>query len=158
MNDSRFQNPAWYHALTLTERIRSLSASSGKPAADGNIELAQRRLQRWRAQVPFNDPSLFAQRLALDGLTETVFLNLLGEPVEALPERFPAQPPWLAEVARAFLHSDHLPPPFPQTPPGQDLNGFLVIAQPLIEQGRDRVHRGLLALMREQPDLPVEAG
>jgi len=38
--------------------------------APPNADLGQRRLQRWRMQSPFTDEALFAERLAMDGLTD----------------------------------------------------------------------------------------
>src|SRR5690242_19707543 len=100
MDDRCFQSVAWYHAVTLTERLATLRAVQC-PTWDRGVDaaLATRRMQRWRAQAPFATGSVFAQRRAMDGMTEDELLCLLGEPMEAIRDRFPAPPPWLEELA-----------------------------------------------------------
>ena len=138
-----FQAPAWYHAITLTERIASLRTVQRKMLnGEMNTDLAERRMQRWRSQPPFTTGSYFAQRLAMDGISEDEFLYLLGEPIEAVHGRFPAPPAWLAELAQAFSRpaaSDSIP--LPEALRGQEMAGFLDAIEPLISQGRDRLHR-----------------
>src|SRR5215831_6163321 len=103
LNAACFDDPTWYQALTLTERMASLcTAPQETPNRVVPTDLAKRRLQRWQAQAPFTMSAFFAQRLALDGISEEGFLTLLGEPMAALRGRFPAPPAWLAELAQAF--------------------------------------------------------
>src|SRR6185369_4919803 len=91
---------------TLTERIASLKqASYNTSDAPIRDDLARRCLERWRSQSPFADDSYFAQRLVMDGMTEEVFLCILGESIEAVRDRIPNLPTWLKEIAEAFSHS-----------------------------------------------------
>ena len=123
MNQEGFYTPKWCHALTLTERIASPRTIRHRTRkVETNADLAKRRMQRWQAQVPFTTGSYFAQRLAMDGISEEDFLYLLGEPIEALHDRFPTPPYWLAEFARAFSR-----------PPVDDTSSI-----PLSEKLRDR--------------------
>ena len=49
MNQQCFQTSAWYHGMTLAERIASLHTVPAKTLnVEVNAELAQRQMQRWR--------------------------------------------------------------------------------------------------------------
>jgi type 2 lantibiotic biosynthesis protein LanM len=150
--------PAWYHAATLTERIASLRTVQRK-TWDGevNAELAGHRMQRWRSQLPFRMDAAFAQRFAAGDLSEDQFLYLLGEPIKAVRDRFPDPPTWLAELAQAFsrpIASNSMP--LQGTLRGQEIAEFLSVIEPLISQGRDRLHQGVLAIIQDQANLPFD--
>ena len=79
MNQEGFYTPKWCHALTLTERIASPRTIRHRTRkVETNADLAKRRMQRWQAQAPFTTGSYFAQRLAMDGISEEDFLYLLN--------------------------------------------------------------------------------
>ena len=167
MNQQCFRASAWYGAMTLTERIASLQAEPDKILnVKVNSELAQRRMQRWRKQAPFTDDAHFAQRLDLDGITEDEFLYLLGEPIEAVQERSPDPPTWLVNLAQAFSHpaaSNAKPLPLPEELQGspeelqvKQVGLFLFAIEPLIRQGRERLHEEVQKLSQTQSDLPFE--
>src|SRR5215212_5511483 len=102
-NHPCFQDPTWYHAVTLTERLASLrTVQTTRSHVAVAEDLAERRMQRWRSQRPFTTDSYFAQRLAIDGIAEDELLSLLGEPIETVRDRFPVPPAWLVEFAKAF--------------------------------------------------------
>ncbi len=128
MTQTVFDSSAWYRGLTLTERLESLRAVPQSAANLGaHAVRAGQRLQRWRSQLQFAAGSIFAQRLAMDGLTEEMLLRMLGESAETLRDRLPSPPAWLAELARAFSR------------PASD-NSF-----PLPESLRDRMDAALAA-------------
>lgn len=158
MDQPSFEDPIWCQAITLTERVASLRRVQRKsPDFKGNAELANRRVQRWRSQPPFGTGSYFSQRLAMDGMSEDKFLYLLGEPVEAVCDRFPVPPTWLKELAQAFSHPPS-PKPIPllETLCSQGMAGFLSVIEPLISHGRDHLHQGVQALIQTQADLPFD--
>lgn len=72
---------------------------------------AAQRAQRWCSQLPFNEGSFFAQRLAMDGLTQAQWEYLLAEPVEALRARMPATPAWLTQLLGAYARPADVPLP-----------------------------------------------
>ena len=103
MNQLIFQDPAWYRAITLTERVASLrDIQRTMSNVEGNADLAKQWIQRWRSQPPFTTASYFAQRLAMDGIGEEELVHLFVEPIEAVHKRYPDSPAWLAELAQAF--------------------------------------------------------
>ena len=107
MNQSCFQSATWYKATTLTERIASLHAiQCDRPEIKINTELLKQRMQRWKSQSPFTNDSYFCQRLAIDSITEDELLHLIGEPIEAVQNRFANSPNWLTEIALAFARPD----------------------------------------------------
>src|SRR4051812_45860671 len=96
---SHQQTSCWYRATTLTERVASWSDQGAAPALDESCEKveAEKMLQRWKAQEPFDNGSLFTDRLAMDAITEQDLLALLAEPPETLRERLgqPTDPDWV---------------------------------------------------------------
>ncbi|MBV6622467.1 MAG: type 2 lantipeptide synthetase LanM family protein [Rivularia sp. (in: Bacteria)] len=163
MNKSLSQNSAWYLAIPLAERISSLNAFEDKiPNVAINTECANKRLKRWQTQIPFTSEFYFNQRLATDCITEDQFFYLLGEPVEALKERFPNQPEWLVEFTKAFSNppvSDLLM--LRKSQKAEDKESFLDAIEPLkdsikqlINRGRKRLRQGVECLLQTQ-DIPV---
>jgi hypothetical protein len=82
MDQSSFEISKWYEALTLNERIQSLAKIVPNESLLANQpidqKLAEKRLQRWRAQKPFENFSNFTRRLEASGLSENDFFRLLG--------------------------------------------------------------------------------
>jgi len=157
MKPSYFQFTTWYKATTLTERIKSLHAiQCDCTDIEINTELAQRKMQRWKSQSPFTNDSYFFQRLLIDGITEDEFFRVLGEPIEAVQNRFSEVPDWLTEIALAFARPD-----FSSIPPLEEfevpqLIGFLEGIAPLINQGCSRLHQEIQKLIQTQDNLPFD--
>lgn len=145
--------PCWLQALTLDER-----AALPAPVEQWDPDLAAKRLQRWRSQPPFGDPSLLALRLAADGLTEERFLQLLGETAESLAARCPQIPDWLEDLEEALESAES-----GGCWPGKEEEraDFLGAASPLLAWGCRRLERGaaaLAALAAEDPGAPFDPG
>jgi type 2 lantibiotic biosynthesis protein LanM len=149
----QFQRSEWYHATTLAERLELLHTEQ---EIESESKLATRRMRRWRSQSPFNVDSYFAQRLAIDGITEDEFRRLLGIPVQALHRRHPIEPTWLAELAQAYSQSSSsdVVPPLPEALRSREITGFLNVVEPLISEGCDRLHKGVQALIKNRSALP----
>jgi type 2 lantibiotic biosynthesis protein LanM len=148
--------PAWYRALTLTERLAAPPARTEN--GEVNAALAQRRLERWRSQPPFGTGNCFVQRLAAEGLSEPDLIRILGEPVEALTLRLDS-PAWLSAIREAFsLPATSSPAPLPDPMPGQESAEFLHAVEPLIRRGRDRLGREVTALAQAHAELPFDPG
>ena len=147
----------WYRAATLTERlvVGPLPYATEPLAED---DLARYRWQSWKSQPPFDDETVFAQRLALDGLTEMQLHHLVAEPVATLGARFSEPPAWLhdlrAALAQPFtsdfrqLLSDKLP--------RKPALGFLHAAAPFIEYALARFDAGGAALTANAATLPFD--
>jgi len=158
-----WQMPGWYHAVTLTERIASLStAGSAKPlSAREKIEQAEKKIQRWKEQFPFNKDSFFTDRLAMDAITEQELLALLAEPIEDVHARtsVPTPPDWLLKLSAAFdtyaISSDKsfLQQEIDQ---GHDVHAFLLPFSPLLQSGVERLRAGIEALVEQYHVLPFD--
>src|SRR5713226_8102510 len=99
MEISGLDDSVWFNALTLGERAASLRAASGDAsAAVADDELAEKRIRRWRALPPFDNPEYFSRRLAVDLIDEQQLRSLLGEPVENLRGRVIETPGWLERI------------------------------------------------------------
>ena len=142
-----FQNPAWYRATTLSERL-IVSRAANPPVVQPQtaVDRGQDRLQRWRSQTPFTKDSYFAKRLAQDDLTEAQLQILLSESSEAIRDRFSEPPFWLAKLEQAYanLQAD------------LKLTGFLALVEPLIQRGREQLLKGIQTVSCSYPTLPID--
>ncbi len=148
----------WYRAATLTERLASWSMSNVVHllSESGGSAEAEKTLQRWKAQKPFDGSSFFADRLALDTLSEQDLLALLTEPVEALAKRLSsyAAPDWVTELVGALQTS-----PAPLSQDMEDLFSQFAIIRPwypLMYRSIRHVQAGIEALAREYDTLPFD--
>ncbi|MBV9791713.1 MAG: type 2 lantipeptide synthetase LanM family protein, partial [Chloroflexi bacterium] len=158
MSRAWLYDPSWYHALTLDERIALLRKHAHSRATTINTELGTRRMQRWQAQTPFSSPSLFAQRLAQDGLDAAELLYLLSEPIAALRDRAEELPVWLLQLAEVFVAgAESLPVELPPALESQETARFLSLIEPLIGQGRAKLCAGIAALIERYPGAPFDA-
>jgi type 2 lantibiotic biosynthesis protein LanM len=103
---------------------------------------AQRILDRWRRQPPFDTAGWFAQRLAADGLTEDHLLALLAEPPHLLAERITAPQRWVDPLVDAF----ESPAP-PLDVPAE--HAFATLVAPLLAAAGERLRDGVAALVAE---------
>lgn len=135
----RLDDSSWYRALSLIERLPVNDAGHGG-------EQARRRLDRWRAQRPFDRGDWFERRLELDAITEAGLEALLGEEDAALRDRSPS-PSWLADLG-AYADADQRHDREPR--------GFGVLAEPLLRKARERVSAELTRLAADGG--PVDPG
>jgi type 2 lantibiotic biosynthesis protein LanM len=155
MNQPSNLSSAWYQAITLSERIALQHPIKQLHDRKIDAEIAERRMQRWKSQPPFSTDFYFTQRLAINGITEEEFLYQLGEPIEAVRDRYPSPPTWLTEIISAFSRpvSSNLPP-LPKELHNPEMSGFLDAIAPLIAQGCDRLREGIASLIETQSHLP----
>lgn len=153
MSHSTLLSAAWCQAATLKERCASLRSKLLQRSLGISKELAERRLQRWRAQTPFASGSYFAQRLEGDQIGEPDLLYLLGEPAETLHHRMLA-PGWLEQIFGAFSRPpSSMTLPIPEALRARQTVGFLNLVEPLLQEALDRVRWGA-----EQLNQSVKAG
>lgn len=150
------QRSDWCKALTLRERISLFRVSPSqidkKTTPDTTVE---RRLQRWRTQPPFSsNPSLFAQRLASDAITEAELLHILGEPTIVI-RNGSAVPEWWTEISQAFsVSTPGQPLPFPKSE-GEDLLDLVSIVEPLLHKAMGRVRQSADELAQQFVNSPI---
>ncbi|HSK76751.1 MAG TPA: DUF4135 domain-containing protein, partial [Thermoanaerobaculia bacterium] len=141
----------WFQALTLEERLRL--GGSPAPCDPDTRQAAERRLETWKTQPPFNGNGLFARRLALDGLDEEALVRLLGESPERLRERQSGAPPWLRTLSAAYAAP---PQPAPFVWQQEATPAFLRIAEPLARAGLLRLRRAVRDLAAPLADPPFD--
>ena len=160
MYEQSFQHSEWYKAVPLSERITSLNTAQEETAKiEINTDLAQQWLKKWKSQSPFTNNSCFAQRLAMDGITENEFLDLLGEPIEEVKNRLPDLPDWLEQLTQAFFHPIHSQAEVilaPEKLEEQPEAGFLYVIEPLLSQEIDRLNQGIQKIAPANCNLPVD--
>ncbi|MQS11205.1 type 2 lantipeptide synthetase LanM [Streptomyces kaniharaensis] len=121
-------------AVPLNARGRVPDGSRPGPES---AERAARKLDRWRAQAPFDRDGWFERRLAADGLDPDALRALLAEHPDALADRLgPA--PWAERLAAAFAE------PAPIDVPED--HAFARIVAPLLADARDRLAAGIAVL------------
>src|SRR4051812_45839082 len=86
------QNPAWFRALNLSERVANPTFPAGAHPFDSK---AAARLERWKKVQIFSQGTFFEQRLAADNLTEESLRFLLAETPQELKNRLAETPAWL---------------------------------------------------------------
>jgi type 2 lantibiotic biosynthesis protein LanM len=157
--DSIFERAEWRRATRLAERLASLRARGRSGAQVVELERAQRELDHWRTQPPFDRGTLFERRLAHDGLGKAELLEVLGEPLESLCARLD-RPAWLARIEHAYARA---PRPLAEALPlpagaGADPNlAFLDALEPLITQGFDELQRRSAVIVAENHGAPFDA-
>ncbi len=157
--DTMLKAAAWYRALPLSERVRSLRNSPHAGLAGPvDSELARRRGMRWESQPPFGSGTCFDDRLAQDGLTKADWSRLLGEASESVRDRCESPPYWVEAVARAYAapRTDR-GFPLPTSSDIEGMLGFLTAVRPLLDEGWDRLVRGIEALCEVQPGALVQS-
>ena len=157
MNEPDFQSAAWYNATPLTERIALLkNMSSGCCQREINHKIAQQRIQKWKSTSSFNKSSYWNQRLAIEGITEDKFMEILGEPIQAVQNYFSTPPDWLTEIAEALTRPHLSLISLSEELPDQEAAGFLSVFAPFINQARDRLHQEIKKLIPTYPNLPFD--
>jgi lantibiotic modifying enzyme len=129
----------WYAALSLGERAARLAAGGNRPGEPADPALAARRLARWQAQPPFDDPGRLARRLTLAGLSERDFATILGTPPGQLGAPDAEPPRWLLVLQEALAAPDGAESGAAAGAPADD--GFLALARPLRDRARARLQQ-----------------
>lgn len=164
-----WQAPEWYRAFPLPDRVgtqipervgtQGARATGTALLTSGLLpQAAAGRLRAWKSQRPF-DQGLFAQRLALDSLSEDDLLALLAEPAESLKARLRTTPHWLLVLREAFTHAysaEELAPELEKAEADHPLAGGLAAIGPLLGYFFDQLREGVRRLDGELDFLPFE--
>ncbi len=144
----------WYRAIPLRERAAALPAG-GESNEGFDLELAQRRLARWRQTLSPCEDRL-ETRLNEIGISEQGLARLLAEPAEALARRSHT-PTWLATLLEAYSvrGGPKLRESLASTGDG-DRDALLSPFLPLVAHARRRLRRGMEDLLRRDPQAPFE--
>ena len=158
MGEPILDNPAWLRAWSLTERLAKFRQAEDTTQIAMDRELAAETLALWRAGSPFDKGSYFAERLAMEGITEDEFTRLLGTPVEALGGNG-TPPAWVQMLARAYsglrtsLHGQ-------REKWDEDANlpqaGFLNLVGPLMMDARLQLQARVEKIKQDHPAAPFE--
>lgn len=156
-----WQSPSWYNALSLAERAAFYQAAIYPPSPEKSAagERAARRLREWQAQRPFEQGTLFADRLAQDSLSEEAFLRLLAEPVSDLRDaylRTSSPPAWLKTLQEAFEEDGRDEDEYAWFSTDASLAPYLKPLLPLLKHGLRRLNASFLSLQQRYTMLPFE--
>ncbi|MBV9211980.1 MAG: type 2 lantipeptide synthetase LanM family protein, partial [Acidobacteria bacterium] len=162
MDKNEKESASWYQAMTLSERVAARRALAAvKAPFDFNEELAARELAHWKSQEPFDNDAYFAERLALDEISEEELLELLGESPEDVRARFTETPRWLRELEAAYAGADahdeeQASLPLPEEMLGKQTVGFLNLVTPLFNRSLARLREGIRRISEKYPASPFE--
>jgi type 2 lantibiotic biosynthesis protein LanM len=142
LRKSEIEDRARYRSLTLSERKQLRQRTDFEPLkSSGDLARAQRRLDRWRKQPPFDVEGNFQDRLSLEELDEEELLALLLES-EIPPTAVLAEvTPWFDKIQEIY-HAD--PAPVSEAigekaGPPRPVERFSAILDPLISEARRRL-------------------
>ena len=142
------EDRARYRSLTLSERkrMRGLAgAETGQASAD--FARAQRRLDRWRNQPPFDVDGYFQERLGLENLDEEELLSILLETEIPPGDSLAKLTPWFDEIERIY----HAHPPTvsgaveDRGNPSRPIERFGAILDPLVLEARTQLQKKVAA-------------
>lgn len=151
--DPPFDDPAWYRALTLVERIELRRRTPGAPVS---AERSAARLARWRAQKPFGDPGVLDKRLATDGATREELAAVLGTDDRTLATLAGEVPAWLKELVRAYGERCPAGPEWPPEDAEPHERALLALARPLALRAIARLREAAGALAAGDSEPPFE--
>lgn len=136
------EDRARYRSLTLSERkqiTQRTDLEALKPS--GDLPRAQRRLDRWRKQPPFDVEGRFQERLSLENLDEEELLAFLLE-AEIPPKAVLAElTPWFDKIEQIY-HADQASVSGPigeKAAPPRPVARFSAILDPLISEAQRRL-------------------
>lgn len=168
---AELNDPAWCDAVTLAERVATLrNECAGEPSKMGawDRDLADRRFLRWQSERAFaGNEDRFARRLNTQGLVEDTLKRLLAEQGSSVRDRLPGPPVWLHDLLHAFAtpasaYTMAAPEVAladstdPMVLRGSAATGFLLLVEPLIQQGRLRMTQRLVEILKEYPHAPFD--
>ncbi|HVU66491.1 MAG TPA: type 2 lanthipeptide synthetase LanM family protein [Ktedonobacteraceae bacterium] len=156
------QSPNWYRAFSLAERavLYRTYASQGADLESLEGQKARRRLQEWKTQRPFEQGTLFAERLAQDSLSEDELLSLLSQPVATLQEaylRTASEPAWMTTLREAFQENARISDEIPWSLEETSLAHYLKPLLPLLKHSVARLNPVVQTLRQQYASLPFEA-
>ena len=157
MNPSILDSAVWRRALTLTERLSELRGLQAKSRIPVDSTLAAETLALWRASSPLNQNSYFAQRLALDDITEEEFTLILGTPAERSNKG--EVPAWVARIAAAYSSlrkSDAATCEKWGEVRNHPASVFLNLVEPLMTEARRTLESNLVSLKQRHPVAPLD--
>lgn len=142
-----FQQPDWFHAVNLSERVSHLNHTAFLEAKLETLAVDERAVQqfdKWKNQMPFKTNGYFQDRLSLAKVSEAELLYLLAEPVAQLQSRLP-KPDWLQEIEEAFDTYTTLS----LTEEEQKHYGFLALVWPLVKKASVDIEQAMVRLQKQ---------
>lgn len=159
MSQSILDSAVWGRASSLVERLSALRRLQVSANILIDSELAAETLALWRESSPFDQDRYFSERLAMDGITEQEFRQILGTSVQSMDGTGVA-PAWVERLVRAY-----------SSPPTADeagrenwgkvqnvpTAGFLNLVGPLMSDARRELESKLIDLQERWPHAPIDA-
>lgn len=146
------QKTQLFNAMTLAERAQLVSAAAQNELTqqEGNSQLADCRMKKWRNIAPFKKDELFAQRLTAVNLTPHSFYQLLAEQVEPAASTIQTEQTWLTQLKQIYSQPSIL------ADSKMEISGFTDTILPLIEDGIRQLRDGVRSLHARFGTLPFE--
>ncbi|GHO48363.1 type 2 lanthipeptide synthetase LanM family protein [Ktedonospora formicarum] len=158
-NQALWQTPAWYTALSLTERCVRGQGRPQDTLTEEHLDKATQRLNAWKAQSPFDHGTFFADRLTSDSLTEEDLLAFLAESAAEIKARTPSVPDWLNALIEAFSEADdgdQILPVSQEILKNHPLGPYMQTINPLLLSGFTSLQKGIQKLQQRYAFLPFD--
>jgi type 2 lantibiotic biosynthesis protein LanM len=151
----------WSAALTLSERaerLRQRRAAHARDAASPSPTNFTPRLERWRAQRPFDRAEVLSRRLELDRLTEREFGELVDTASQALVAPY-EKPRWVSDVehASAIAHEIARRPQLGVESDASGLGPVRSFVEPFATAGLAELYDRARAIVAANPRAPFDA-
>ncbi|MEJ2348096.1 MAG: type 2 lanthipeptide synthetase LanM [Patescibacteria group bacterium] len=173
MQSEKFQDPNWYKALTLTERLDCFPEIRMQNLDNQNIKgKPNERLLRWREQSPFNVDNWFDLRLRSVGISQNEFKWILSQEPACFKVVSSKLPSWLAELSEAYTPSNSKnsilenflfefsdKKDYQQNRQNYEFQKFLILVEPLLSLELNQLNGALNELHQIHPKVlfnPVE--
>lgn len=149
----------WGRAASLAERIRAHRERGSLPALLAGAQARGfRPEQQWRAQAPFQSPSVFARRLAVDGAGEREFRAILGGAMAPSGPEGDEIPGSLARWLAAFGRAPRPGRVASQATGPSTLSGGLIdVLAPVLDGVRARLAKDISQLLAGRQARPFDA-
>ena len=158
MTQSILDCGVWRRATTLLERHTRLRQQREPTQIQMDAALAAETLALWRSSSPLDQDRYFSERLAMDGIKQEEFTQILGMPVESL-DGHDAAPPWAARLAHAY-GSMAKPAEENRESWGEIKSaktaGFLNLLEPLMVEARHELQSKVINLKQRRPSAPID--
>ena len=159
MSQPTLDGAVWQRASTLIERLSALRRLPAKEPISFDRELAAELLALWRSSPPLDQDRYFSERLAMDGITEEEFTQVLGAGIENLNHDC-GEPPWAERLVTLYSS--------PQSADAQGWAnrgavqnarsaGFLNLVEPLMTDARHTLESRVRRLRQDHPAAPIDA-
>ena len=148
----------WFLSLNMVERQALVRARQSEGwAADTDEVAAERHLELWKAQQPFDSGDLLDERARSDDMSLSEFVTVLGTPVSELASAS-REASWMADTCAAFFTPDVETQTLEWAERvGLAKSPYLTVVGPLLYRGAEQFEREVVKMASAYRHVPFRA-